>query len=321
MERYQKQSLGSPSRSTLNTALKTTIAQLIKQPHLPHAPQTIETLGQFLACSQAHTDSSTFNLAVRRQFSFETRAETGALCTGYYLPRIKGSLSPSSYAPYPIFARPDTPQVTRTQIRSGILAGKGFEIAWAHDPIELYFMHIQGSGVLELEDGSTRLLAFDGSNDFPYTSIGATLVKDRLFSADLVSAQAVEQYLRSQSANLDSILERNQRYIYFKEASEGPCGTLGAGLEEFCSAALDWQVYPPGSICHIEGAFPVVDSDGQTHGLEHQQRFLLNHDSGAAISGAGRIDVYCGSGNWSRQFAGQLKHRATLQLLKSIASP
>ncbi len=297
------------NRRALAAAIEET-APLVDEAESRHA---LQKFGEILVALGAHEDLSEI---ARSHFEFKTLHRGSALCTGYFQPRIKGALTRSAAACFPIYAKPPDSQFTRKEIdQDGVLAGKALEIAWVYDPVDLYFAHIQGSAALELDDGSVVQLAFAGSNEKPYTAIGSHLVAKGLLGADELSAQSIQRFLRNNPNERQDLLNLNQRYIYFKVASRGPCGTLGTVLTPFCSAALDWSVYTPGALCYVEAALPTLSASGEPCGETLRSFFVINHDTGAAITGAGRIDIFCGAGSAAWELAGRLKLEAKLHLL------
>lgn len=238
------------------------------------------------------------------------------LVTGYYLPKIKGSLKRSDEFPIPIYAAPTahpTTGPTRKEIELfGALSEQELEIAWVKDRIELFFVHIQGYATLELEDGSTMMLQKAGSNELPYFPIGRTLLEQGKIPKEELSMQSIRAHLETHPDQIDSILQQNTRYIYFSLQTTGPIGSSGLPLVPFRSVATDGNYYPPHSVLYIETTIPELNS-GAPKRMNPVSFFALAHDSGSAIVGKGRIDLYCGE---DALLAGHLKSRAKVHLLR-----
>lgn len=255
------------------------------------------------------------------------------LLTGYFEPELEASLQPSPDHPHPVYARPDDlelaahsakgdpaldrltahrriagrlePYFTRAEIEDGALAGRGLEIAWVRDAVELYIMHVQGSGVLLCREGRIRI-AFAGKNGHPYTSIGKRLIETGQLEAEAASLDKVAAWLRANPAPAKALMRENESYIFFEPlsgdaAARGPRGSFGASLVPGRSLAVDPRFHGPG--------LPVwVDAPGLVTGGYAFPRLMLAHDTGSAIRGAQRGDVFFGTGADAGRAAGSVKH-------------
>jgi membrane-bound lytic murein transglycosylase A len=260
--------------------------------------------------------------------------QQGGRFTAYYEPIIEARLKKDARFRYPIYRKPDDATVaalsakgrlTRAAIDGGgALAGHGLEIAYVEDPVALYFLHIQGSGRLRLEDRSILRINFAASNGLPYTSIGRYMLDSGTITEG--SGGAMSSFLRTTSPQLrDSILFRNPRYIFFRtvalEDAEGPIGSLGVPLVAGRSIAADSRYVPPGAVVYVKTKAPVIDTRGKLVGWNEMARFTFNHDSGAAIKGPGRADIYWGEGARAGMAAGYVNGPGEMVVLVCGSDP
>jgi membrane-bound lytic murein transglycosylase A len=274
------------------------------------------------------------------------------LFTGYYEPQLKGRRSISPEYQYPIFARPDdlltidlgafsekykgekligrTHEQTvvsyhdRREIEeNGALYGKAQALAWVSDPVDIFFLHIQGSGKVILEDGQTLNLGYDTSNGRPYRSVGQLLIDEGKINREEMSMQRIRAYLNQNPAEIRRVLSHNPSYIFFKVTPDGPLGSLNVKLTAGRSIALDRKIFPPAALTFVETQKPLSDGLGQVQSWVDCRRFMLNQDTGGAITGPGRADLFWGSGAYAEIAAGHLKHPGKLYflVLRPDASP
>ncbi len=241
--------------------------------------------------------------------AFSGMTPADGFCTGYYEPELAGSLSNHGSFIHPIYRKPpdltgDVPYYDRKAITEGALRGQGLEIAWLSDPIETFFLHIQGSGRIRLDDGQTLRVGFAGKNGHPYRSIGKILVERGLFALEDVTAQSLKEWLASHPDDAERLMNENPSYIFFDTrpqltVAEGPIGTAGVPLTPLISVAADPEHHPLGSLVWIE----YHPQTGLTDG------FAIVQDTGGAIKGPNRIDLFTGSGDEAGNVAGGLKHQ------------
>jgi membrane-bound lytic murein transglycosylase A len=286
--------------------------------------------------------------AIRSNFDlYEARGSDGAgdmLVTGYYQPILEGNLTRTGEFRYPIYGKPkdliEVETVTlRSQVQSekligrlngeelvpyysrheidgmGKLKDKGYEIAWAKDPIDVFFLHVQGSGILRLRDGGTLAVGYAGSNGRPYRSIGRVLIDRGKIPAEEVTMQRLRQYLREHREERDEILAQNESYIFFRFLSEGPLGSLEVPLTAGRSIATDPRIFPKGALALLVSHKPVFDLQGRVARWQPFTRFVLNQDAGSAIKGEGRVDLFFGAGELAGQSAGLMKSPGKLYFL------
>jgi membrane-bound lytic murein transglycosylase A len=281
--------------------------------------------------------------------SYAPRA--GAQYTAYYEPVLRGSLKRDDKFQYPLYERPDDltlvrlgrffsddrrkihgsvkdgellPYLTRMEIDGkNALANRGLELAWVDDPVALYFLHIQGSGRLQLPDGEVLRVNYAASNGLPYTSIGRYMLDQDIIKSG--SSNSIRAFLSENPDARDRILFKNPRYIFFREVSlsadEGPVGSLGVPLVAGRSIATDDRYVPPGALMYIKTEKPVVKSDGKVAGWEDIGRFAFSHDSGAAIRGPGRADIFWGAGERAGTVAGYMNQPGEMYVIVCGVEP
>ena len=258
------------------------------------------------------------------------------LVTGYFEPILEGSLSRNALFKYPIYGRPAdlvvnagkrqaavgrrsesgiVPYWTRQQIETELpLAGS--ELVYLQDPVEAFILHIQGSGKIRLRDGSLRSLRFAAANGHPYRSIGKLLVDEGRLALEEATLPGIESYLRDHPQDLWRILHANPRYIFFAWGEDAAVrGSAGQELTPGRSIAVDPAAVPLGSVAFITTQRPVFDESGRLTGWRPLRRFVFPQDSGAAIKGPDRVDLFLGSGQEARNSAGLLREPGALYLL------
>ncbi len=258
-------------------------------------------------------------------------ARRDVLFTGYYQPVIDASPVETADYRYPVYREPDELRgrarkaagYTRRDIDVlGSLKGRGYEIAWLRDPVDRFFLHIQGSGLLRMADGREIPLNFAATNGMRYTSIGKVLIDQGRLDGESMSMQRIRAWLAEFPGEREELFARNERYIFFRLDERGPLGSLGVPLTAGRSAAMDHRIYPKGALLFVETRTPVVDDDGALAGWRPVGRFVLNQDAGAAIRGPARVDLYFGAGDSAGAQAGYMKSPGRLfLLLKRGAAP
>ena len=270
--------------------------------------------------------------------------DRGVLFTGYYEPIYEGSLFPDKAFKFPLYRSPTDliridlslfsekfkgenivariegrkilPYYSRYQIEAEkALAGKGLEMAWLKDPLDVAFLHIQGSGKLSLPDGKELLVNYQASNGRPYRSIGRYMIERGFLTGEEMSMQAIRKYLTENPEVLDEVLNYNPSYVFFRRVENGPLGSLGVLLTPGRSVALDSKIFPKGALGFVVCQKPIVNDQGNIIGWNKFYRFVVNQDTGGAIKGAGRADIFWGSGPYAELTAGHLRHEGDLYIL------
>jgi membrane-bound lytic murein transglycosylase A len=266
------------------------------------------------------------------------------LFTGYYEPELRGARRPNERYAVPLYRRPPTlisvdlgkfrsdfggtriagkvvgsglvPFDSRAEIEGGALAGQGLELVWVDDPVDAFFLQVQGSGRVRLEDGTLLRVGYDGTNDRPYLAIGRVLLREGLIERGRVSMQAVRDWLRANPAEGRRIMARNARYVFFRElAGDGPIGAEGVALTPGRSLAVDTAFLPLGLPIWLDTHWP-ADPDRPL------RRLVVAQDTGGAIKGPVRGDLFWGFGEAALAEAGRMssKGRYYLLLPRAIAA-
>lgn len=267
-------------------------------------------------------------------------AEPGLL-TAYYQPELCGSRA--AHGPYriPVYRRPPdllpldpadasahalirvgltagklsstgwTPYADRAEIENGALAGRGLEILFVDDAVDAFLLHVQGSGLVHLAEGGSVGLAFDGKNGHPYSSVGRLMIERGLLDATDANLERVLEVLRADPVRARALLNENKSYIFFREreTGAGPCGSSGAPLVRGRSLAVDPRHHAFGSLIWVDA--PGLELDGRPF-----RRLLAAHDSGSAIRGPQRGDLFCGTGWEAGLFAGRVRHPCSFIVLR-----
>lgn len=245
------------------------------------------------------------------------RGEAEGLFTGYYEIELRGSRTKQEPFIYPLYRRPpelekDVPYMSRRRINAGELHERGLELAYAADSVKLFFLHVQGSGRLRLPDGSIMRVGYDGKNNCPYVSIGKYLIQEKGVDLGAVSAQKIKQWLWDHPEDAQSIMEINPSYVFFRELTrEGPIGAQGVALTPEISLAVDEQFIPFGAPLWLDTTLPeVVGKEEQVF-----RRLMIAQDTGSAITGPVRGDVFFGAGPNAEQLAGHMKQAGSYYIL------
>jgi membrane-bound lytic murein transglycosylase A len=226
-----------------------------------------------------------------------------ALFTGYYEPELKGARRQGGRFQYPIYATPPDlvdgqPYKTRAAIEGGALRGRGLEIAWLDDPVDVFFLHIQGSGRIILPDGSVLRVGYAARNGFAYRSVGQEMLRRGTHAEHELSAGVIQSYVRQNPRLGKELLNTNPSYVFFREikdlpASSGPIGALSLPITDLRSVAVDPDYVPLGAPVWIEKA-----------GANPMNRLMIAQDTGGAIKGAQRADIFFGTGKTAGDAAG-----------------
>ena len=242
------------------------------------------------------------------------RNSASSKLTGYYTPVISAKLHRDHEYRYPIYRSPITTpyRLSRSQISSGALENKGLEIAWTNDPVGLFYVHIQGSGVLKLPNGEKISLKFDGSNEKPFRSIAKYMQNRRLLRGN-PSRDVIQKWLVRHPNAMQEIFNTNPRYIYFTLDEGDVLTASGVPVISGHTIAVDTRYIPFGAVILAE--VPIINNLGQAVGNEW--RILFSQDRGNAIKGPARIDIYTGVGESARKMANNLTgYGKTYLLLK-----
>jgi membrane-bound lytic murein transglycosylase A len=312
----------------------------------PRPPPT----GLVAVCRQALSAASETVDKERARAFFEANFTANAvlkkgpvgMLTGYYEPLLEGSRVQEGRYQTPIYKRPpdlvnvvdDTrrgvlkagalthvrktetgtePYFTRAQIETGALKGKDLELLYFADPVEVFFMHIQGSGRVRLTDGSTVRVHYDGKNGHPYSSIGRYLTEKSILAADRISMTALQAWLRADPERGKQVMWQNTSYVFFREIKDdtgAPLGAMRVPLTAMRSLAIDPAYHALGTpvfinvptMKHVPKAVPF-------------SRLMVGQDVGSAIRGPERGDIYFGSGEAAGKLASVTRHQGRFFVL------
>jgi len=232
---------------------------------------------------------------------------TEALFTGYFEPELNGSRTRTETYKYPLYRAPPevesgVPWRTRAEIEGGLLAGRNLELVWLDNLVDAFFVHVQGSARVQLEDGSLMRVGFAGRNGYIYRSAGRELVRHGILSGDQAGIPGLRAWAENNPAAARTALQYNDSFIFFRELdipdALGPLGALQVPLTPMRSIAVD-EAYTP------LGAPVWVKMEG---GAESLNRLMVAQDTGSAVKGAQRADIYYGSGAAAGDKAGRIRY-------------
>ncbi len=262
--------------------------------------------------------------------------KTEGVFTGYYEAELRGAMQRGGPYRWPLFGLPKdlvsvdlgqfradldgeriygrvrdrrlVPYFNRAEIDGGVLAERGLELLWVDDPVDAFFLHIQGSGRVKLPDGSTIRVGFAGSNGLPFYPIGRALIDEGKVPRNRASMQEIRKWLRGNPTKAAAMMQRNLRYIFFRKIDgEGPIGAQGVVLTPGRSLAVDPAFIPLGTPIWLNTTWPASDRP--------LRRLMVAQDTGSAIKGAVRGDFYWGTGEAALAEAGRMRQLGAYYLL------
>lgn len=242
-------------------------------------------------------------------YRIHTATKSTGLFTGYYEISLNGSRTKQGDYKYPIYRTPSDEKdlnLTRKEISDGALNGKNLEILYVNDLAKLFFLHIQGSGVVKLQDGKEIFIGFDKKNKHKYHSIGKYFLEKKIFTRENISALAIMDWLRNNPDKADEITNLNPSYIFFRERNARATGSLGIELTAEGSIAVDRNIIPLGLPLFLRTILP--DNNKFS-------KILIAQDTGSAIKGVIRGDIFFGSGNYAENIASGMKNPGKLYML------
>jgi membrane-bound lytic murein transglycosylase A len=312
------------------------------------ASHLAKSIKAFRELIKQNLSTDKLNTAIENSFwvykSIGSDGRGKVLFTGYYEPVLQGSKHPSPDYPYPVYRKPDDwvsvslglfnpkyageriigryvnqtviPCFSREDIDSkGSLEQSGYELLWVSDRVDLFFLHIQGSGRVLLEDGTVLHVNYDCYNGRPYRSIGRLLIDEGTIPEEEMSMQRIRAYMKNNPQDIERIFNHNESYIFFRLVDQGPMGAIEVPLTPGRSVATDLSLFPKAALAFIQSEKPSVGNDGTIRSWETFGRFVLNHDTGGAIRGPGRLDLFWGSGPYAETAAGHMNHEGSLYFL------
>ncbi|OIP68711.1 MAG: murein transglycosylase [Oscillatoriales cyanobacterium CG2_30_44_21] len=287
--------------------------------------QVEKSLVRFRRLVQVSRTAKDLQQAVNREFDLYQsvgRDRQGTVqFTGYYEAVYKASRTRTDEFPYPLyrlppdFAKWQSPHPTRAMLE-GSKQLAGLEIAWLSDRFQAFLVHVQGSARLQLKDGEVITIGYAGKTDQPYRSVGAELVRDGKIRLEDVDLQALIDYFRANPQQTSMYLNRNPSFVFFRETNGQPAtGSLSLPVSPERSIATDKKIFPSGGLALVRTQVPLENPITGKLELKEVQRFVLDQDTGGAIKGAGRVDIFMGTGDRAKQRAGLIKGDGELYYL------
>ncbi|WP_339036058.1 MltA domain-containing protein [Bradyrhizobium symbiodeficiens] len=263
--------------------------------------------------------------------------EPDGFVTGYYEPVLEGSRTQTDVFNVPVYRRPSNlfvrgykqdsvslpnkgpvyrkigrrklvPYYDRGEIEDGKIAGRGLEIAWLKDPTDLLFAQIQGSARIKFDDGGTVRLNYDAYNGYPYTAVGRVLIERGIIPKEEMSMQKIREWMAQNPDGAKDLRRQNRSYIFFREVNlsekEEAVGAQGIPLTAGRSIAVDKALHVYGTPFFIEGELPIDSERSKTP----FHRLMIAQDTGSAIIGPARADLYFGAGADAGRVSGRLRH-------------
>lgn len=240
------------------------------------------------------------------------------LFTGYFEPELNGSKYRTARFRVPLYRKP--PELndgqlwhTRAAIETqGLMANRGLEIAWVDDPVEVFFLQVQGSGRIRMQDGTTIRVGYGGSNGHSYKSVGEEMVRRGIYQPHQVSAEVIKNWVRRNPGDGASLLRVNPSYVFFRTipeltADKGPRGAMNRSITPHRTIAADPVFVPLGAPVWVEKG-----------GAGSFKRLMVAQDTGSAIKGAQRADIFFGTGADAGRAAGRLRDPGRMIVLMPI---
>ncbi|WP_248364507.1 MltA domain-containing protein [Aliiroseovarius sp. S1339] len=240
------------------------------------------------------------------------------LFTAYYEPEIRGSRTESIRYRYPVYRKPPELNAGEAWLprrdieEAGVLRGRGLEIAWVEDPVELQFLQIQGSGRIRLAEGGTIRLGYGGSNGHSFLSLGNELVRQGVYEPHQVSQQVIQNWVKRNPEAGHELLMTNPSYVFFRRIGKvapqkGPLGAMNRSITAHRSVAIDPKYTPLGAPVWLE-----------KKGDEPFNRLMVAQDTGSRVKGAQRADIFWGTGERAGRLAGQIRDDGRMVVLLPI---
>lgn len=312
--------------------------------------QLLASIDGFISLLEQNISLQELSRQLLQHFTvIEARGRRGSgemLVTGYYEPLFGGSLNSTPPYLYPLYQTPKNlvkqqdppsgkmrvgrldnhgrllPFWTREEIEGSEKPLAGSELVYLRDPFEVFLLHIQGSGRIVLPDGTVRPVRFANHNGHAYHSIGKLLVDEGKMTLEESSIPAIRRYFSHHPFDLKRVLNHNPRYIFFTWGDdEVPKGSLGLPLTPGRSVAIDRRALPDTLFGWLETSVPVLDEQGKIIDRRSSRRFVVPQDSGAAIRGPGRVDLFLGSGADAATTAGTMKEKGKLLFFVKKETP
>ncbi|MFH1156020.1 MAG: MltA domain-containing protein [Pseudomonadota bacterium] len=310
-----------------------------------HVQRSLETLLAFLETGPSNSDLDRF---VRDRYDVYEAVGAGenheVMFTGYYEPTVYGSLTPDDEYRYPLLSQPrdlltldlsrfsdkfageatimarvnEKNEVVPYYSRKEINAHTSFQadpLVWLNDRTDRFFLEIQGSGQVILKQGGSMRVHYHTKNGHPYRSIGRYLIDAGEIPKEEMSMQAIRRWLDNNPERAEEVFNTNPSYVFFKIEQGGPYGSLGVEITPMRSIATDRTLFPRACLCFIETQVPVRQDLKEPDSWEHFSGFVMNQDTGGAIRGAGRADLFYGNDAYAEFGAGHMNHAGNMYFL------
>ncbi|NOX34498.1 MAG: murein transglycosylase [Deltaproteobacteria bacterium] len=305
------------------------------------AAHMIDSLGTFKAYLEKNPSTMALNKFIASDFIVYKVAgneDGNVLFTGYFEPTYEGKIIKSAKYLYPLYSKPDdlleidlskfsdkykgnknliarvndstkkvVPYYSREQINSiENFALRSEPLVWLKNRVDRFFLEIQGSGRIDLGQGKTLRVHYAGTNGNKYRSIGRYLIEKNEILKENMSMQAIRTWLEFHPKRMDEVLLQNKSFVFFRQEEGGPYGSLGVEVTGFRSIATDKKIFPKGALCFMQAELPDKINIDPLKEWEKASFFVLNQDTGGAIKGPARADLFCGNGSYARFTAGHM---------------
>jgi membrane-bound lytic murein transglycosylase A len=308
----------------------------------------VSSLAVFRDYIAGRPDRDQLNRFIRERYlvyrSIGRPPDDDVLFTGYFEPLYPGSLTPLPNYTVPVYGPPDdlvtanlgdfsddlaskriwgrvegrriVPYYTRREIQTqDVLQGKASIIAWMKDPVDLYFIQVQGSGRIQTPDGRRISILYADQNGRTPDLVGRHLIRENKVPLEEMSMQRIRRYFQEHPEDVAPMLQQDPSFVFFRIGDTGPLGSLGVEVTPGRSIATDRRLFPDGALAFIDTRKPLVTGGREIGQWAPLRRFVLNQDTGGAIKGPGRADLFWGSGEYAETAAGHLKHPGDLYFL------
>jgi membrane-bound lytic murein transglycosylase A len=279
-----------------------------------------------------------------RPLQISRLGEDAGFVTGYYEPIVEGSRTQTNVYNVPVYRRPSNlfvrgfsqdapslpnkgqvfrkigrrklvPYYDRGEIEDGAIAGRGLEICWLKNQTDLLFAQIQGSARIRLEDGSTIRINYDAHNGYPYTAVGRVLIDRGIIPKEQMSMQKIREWMEQNPDGAKDLRRQNRAYVFFREVplsdKDEAVGAQGVPLTPGRSIAVDNSLHVYGTLFFIEGELPIESAQSKTP----FRRLMVAQDTGSAITGPARADIYYGAGPDAGRISGRFRHNMRFVML------
>ncbi|MBW1650812.1 MAG: MltA domain-containing protein [Deltaproteobacteria bacterium] len=308
--------------------------------------ESLQTFQNFIATKPSEEQLNQFIKTKYKVYQAAGRdSEKNLLVTGYFEPLLKGSLKKTKDFTIPLYAIPKDlifvnladfseelkgkkisgklvknrlkPYYDRYDIEyNNAIFNKAEKLAWIQNRIDRFFLEIQGSGKVILENGEIINIHYHATNGRKYQSIGTLLIREGKIKPKEMSMQAIYEYLQKNSQEIKKVLPYNKNFVFFKTEKEGPIGCISVALTPMRSIATDRKIFPQAALAYIQTYKPTAEyKENKNIEWEEMNLFVQNQDTGGAIKGAGRADFFWGNGDYAKLAAGHMQHKGKLFFL------